>query len=165
MVRTPKNETPAKAETAVAAPPVTFTPEALQAVIAQATAQAVAEATASLKAEMQAALAAKSPANNGKPDRSAENEQATVRTFKRLGIKDIQPHINVLTFRKWTEAGYRPKEGSKAVKVANLRLWHVSQVRPLSKEEIEAMKAQTTAADQRQPKSAKVVPISTGAPQ
>jgi hypothetical protein len=89
---------------------------------------------------------------------------ATVRAFKRLGIKDIQPHVNVLTFRKWTEAGYRPKEGSKAVKVANLRLWHVSQVRALTKEEIKAMKAQPAAAEARKAK-ANVVSINEAYPQ
>jgi hypothetical protein len=139
---------PTKTPEIPANPPVTFSPEELQRVIAQATAAAVAEATASLKAEMQAALAAK-PSVAGKPDRSAENLATTIRAFKRLGIKDIQPHVNVLTFKKWTEAGYRPKEGSRAVKVANLRLWHVSQVRALTKEEIKTMKAQGDAAIKR----------------
>jgi hypothetical protein len=151
MARTTKTTTP-EATTNAASPPVTFSPEELQRVIAQATAAAVAEATASLKVEMQAALAAK-PSVAGKPDRSAENLAATIRAFKRLGIKDIQPHVNVLTFKKWTEAGYRPKEGSKAVKVANLRLWHVSQVRALTKEEIKTMKAQGDAAIKRHERS------------
>jgi hypothetical protein len=130
----------------VAQPPVTFSPEELQRVIAQATAQAVAEATASLKAEMQAALAAKTPAANGKSERSIQNEIAVVRAFKKAGFGEVRPHEDVQTFNRWMAAGYRPIEGSKSLKVKNLRLFHKSQCRPITAEEKQAMQEQSDAA-------------------
>jgi hypothetical protein len=130
----------------------------LKAIMAEAVATALAAQRAELLQAMAEQQRAAKPATNDKPSKSAENLQATIRAFKRLGIKDIQPHINVLTFRKWTEKGYRPLEKSKAVRVGGLRLWHQSQVRPLSKEEIGAMKAQSEAADKRQ-KSANVTEL------
>lgn len=162
MARTTKTENPVN-------PPATFSPEALAALLNEVTegrklmAAQMAELTA-LKAKV-----ADAPAKisiGGKSDKAVQNELATIRAFKRLGIKDIQPHKNVLTFRKWTEAGYRPKEGSKAVKVANLRLWHISQCRPMTAAELKAAKDQPAAAADRQSKaskSAQIVPIGAGA--
>ncbi len=111
-------------------------------------------------------MAAKSPATNGKPavatnghsTKSAENEWKTKKVFAKAGFKDPQPNVNILTFNRWIAKGFRPVEGSKSLKVNNLRLFHVSQVRPLSKEEIKAMKAQSEAADKRQ-KSANVTEL------
>jgi hypothetical protein len=145
MARTTKTTTP-EAATNAANPPVTFSAEELQRVIAQATAAAVAEATASLRAEMQAALAAKTPAVSGKGDRSIENEIAVVKAFKKAGFGNVKPHEDVRTFNRWLAAGYRPMEGSKSLKVKNLRLFHKSQCRPITAEEKKAAKAQSDAA-------------------
>jgi hypothetical protein len=137
-------------------PTAAITPEALQAMF-----DSMAELKATV-ARYQAEAEAATKAMAAKPattSKSAENLAATVRAFKKLGIKDIQPHVNILTFRKWTEAGYRPKEGSKAAKVGGLRLWHVSQVRALTKEEIKNLKDQPEAAAKRQAKSATVTPL------
>jgi hypothetical protein len=53
--------------------------------------------------------------------------------------------VNVLTFNLWLAKGFKPLEGSKAVRVQNLRLWHESQVRPLSAAEVKAAKEQLAA--------------------
>jgi hypothetical protein len=101
-------------------------------VIKEAIAQAVAAAMAAKEAEKPA-----KPAT----DQSTKNELATIKTFKKkLGII-VKPKVDVLTFNKWTEQGLRPKEGEHAVKVANLRLFHKSQCRPLTKEEAAGFKA------------------------
>ena len=85
-----------------------------------------------------------------KVDLSAKNDADCIRIFKKAGFKEpLTPRVNILTFRKWVENGYRPVEKSKALKVNNLRLWHVSQVRPLTKDEIKAAKTQLAAAKLR----------------
>lgn len=66
--------------------------------------------------------------------------------------------------RKWAAKGSRPKEGSKSVKVANLRLFHVSQVRKLTADEVKAIKDQQTAAIKRH-EGGKVIPIGEAHPQ
>jgi hypothetical protein len=86
------------------------------------------------------ALAAKPPAN-GKSDSSARNVMATIRAFKKAGFGIVTPNVDVLTFNRWIAQGYRPMEGSKSVKVANLRLFCRQQVRALTAAE----KAETQA--------------------
>jgi hypothetical protein len=113
-------------------PAATFSPEKLAELLNEIT--ALRRETAELKA---AAVAPAKPAT-GKPDLSAKNDADCVRIFKKAGFKDLQPRVNILTFRKWTEHGYRPLEGSNALRVNNLRLWHVSQVRALTPAEIKA---------------------------
>jgi hypothetical protein len=154
MARKTTDETTSTTE---AARSVSFTPEALQAVIAQAVALALAgQKTAS-----------KAAAKDGQSVRSMKNHMQTIKAFKRAGFGDVVPHQNVLTFQRWMAKGYRPVEGCKSLKIANLRLFHVSQVRALTVEEKAAMAAQTDAANERQRafEASKVVPIGTGAPQ
>jgi|ERR1700730_3839650 len=146
--KTPTNE---------AKPAVTFSPEQLQGYINEALAKQRAEFLAAM-AEQQAAKPA-----NGKSDVSTKNELQTIRVFKKAGFKDIQPRVNVLTFNKWLELGRRPAEGSKSLKVANLRLFHISQTRPLSSEEkagLQAEKDKAVAANKR-----KIVSITEAHPQ
>jgi hypothetical protein len=172
--------TPTKPETTkpeaakpVAAPPVTFdvNDPALKAMLAQA----VAVALAAQKAELMAAMPAK-PAKMsiaGKSEASIKNEIQTVRAFKRIGISDAKPHVNIFTFNKWASQGFRPVEGSKSVKVANLRLFHVSQVRKLTAEERKTLQQQSADAVARHEQASKpasttkgkVVPISEAHPQ
>jgi hypothetical protein len=144
-------------------PPVTLTPEALQAVIAEATKQAVEKATTALKAEMQAALAAKPSTTNDRSERSLRNETAVVRAFRKAGFGDLRPHEDIRTFNRWMEAGFRPLEGSKSIKINNLRLFCRAQCRPITPEEKQASKAQSEAAIARHKRSAKVIPISAEA--
>lgn len=74
---------------------------------------------------------------DGKTERQLQLEVLTVKAFKKKGLKEarIKPRINVLTFNRWVEKGYRVKEGEQAVKVKNLRLFHETQVRPLTEDE------------------------------
>ena len=165
MARSPKTpET--KPATQAANPPVTFdvNDPAFQAIVAQA----VAVRLAAIEAEKPAKMAIP-----GKSEQSIKNEIQTVRAFKRAGINDAKPHVNVFTFNKWASQGFRPKEGSKSVRVANLRLFHVSQVRKLTAEERKALQQQSADAVARHEQAskpgstakAKVVPISEAHPQ
>jgi hypothetical protein len=117
-------------------------------VFQQIVAQAVAVRLAAIEAEKPAKMSIA-----GKSEQSIKNEIQTVRAFKRAGISDAKPHVNVFTFNKWASQGFRPKEGSKSVRVANLRLFHVSQVRKLTAEERAAMTEQSAAAVKRHEKS------------
>jgi hypothetical protein len=103
---------------AIENPPVTMSAEALKALMAEVRAEALAERNAANKA-----------------DTAAQMEVATIRAFKRAGFGEVKPRVDVLTFNKWLEKGMRPKEGERAVKVKNLRLFHESQCRPLTKED------------------------------
>jgi hypothetical protein len=133
-----------KAETPnTEAPKVTFTPEALQAVIAEAVAQAMAKQKAEAVAVMPAI------GNGRSSDRSMQNEIAVVKAFKKAGFGHVKPHDDVKTFNRWVAAGYRPIEGSKSLKIKNLRLFHKSQVRPISQEERQTLAAQSQAAVER----------------
>ena len=95
----------------------------------------------------------------GKPDLSAKNDLDCIRIFKKAGFKDLQPRVNILTFRKWTEQKRRPVEKSKAYRINNLRLWHFDQTRPMTAAEIKAAKEQPEAAANRKAKGGKVIPI------
>ncbi len=90
---------------------------------------------------------------------------ACIKAFKkRLGII-VKPKVDVKTFNLWVAEGVRPKEGEHAVKVANLRLFHVSQCRKLTPEEAKAFKAKAAEqAAKRASKSATVVPINGAQP-
>jgi len=115
-------------------PPVTLTQEALKALMSKVREEALAERDAATKANSAAAM-----------------EAAVVKAFKRSGFQDVQPRVNCLTFNKWIEKGMRPKEGEKAVKVKNLRLFHQSQCRPLTKEDRAALADKTAKKDSRLP--------------
>jgi hypothetical protein len=126
-------------------PPVTFdlNDPAFQAIVTQAVTARLAAIEAEEPAKMSIA---------GKSEASIKNEIQTVRAFRRIGISDAKPHVNIFTFNKWASQGFRPIEGSKSVKVANLRLFHVSQVRKLTEEERGTMQAQSAAAVARNEK-------------
>ena len=109
------------AETPVASPAVTFTPEQLQAFVDQAVAKVL------------AVKAAEKPA--GKSDQSSKNAWAAQKAFTKAGFKDAQPGVNILTFNRWVAQGLRPKEGEHAKRINNLRLFHRDQCRSLTKAE------------------------------
>jgi hypothetical protein len=141
---TPKAEVPAN-------PPVTFSLEAVEKIVAEALAK-----------QAEAMAAAKPAATNGKSSKSAENEWKTIKAFKKLGVT-AKPRIDNCTFNIWLSKGFRPKEGSKSVRVNNLRLFHISQCRPLTKEEV-AAKDQGEPAIKR-PKGGTVIPMTGASPQ
>ncbi len=85
-------------------------------------------------------------ANTGKSAKSLAslaNEKAAKIAFKKAGFGDVTPHVDVMTFNRWIAAGFRPMEGSKSLKVKNLRLFHKTQVRGLTVEEKAAMVKQS----------------------
>jgi len=88
----------------------------------------------------------KSAAVAGKTERSIQNEVKTARAFKKAGFADAVPHVNVKTYNRWLSEGRRVIEGCKSVKVANLRLFHISQTRLITLEEKQAMQEQSDAA-------------------
>jgi len=141
---------------------VSFTPEALQAVIAQAVAMALEANNAKHQALFDAALDGKivQPKGN-KTERSLKNEIAVVKAFKKAGFGVVTPHVDVMTFSRWMAKGYRPMEGSKSLKIRNLRLFHKTQVRSITPEERTELEAQSAAAVARHQaeQAAKVVPI------
>jgi hypothetical protein len=148
--KTPDTTKPVEAAKPVANPPVTF--DVNDPAFQQIVAQAVAARLAAIEAEKPAKVAIA-----GKSEQSIKNEMQTIKAFKRaLGIT-VTPKVDVLTFNKWIEKGFRPIEGTKSVRVANLRLFHKSQCRPISKDELKAMKEQQQAAIKRH--GAKVIPI------
>jgi hypothetical protein len=116
----------------------------------------VGEALHRQRAEMQAAK----PVTNGKSQASMANEIAVVRAFKKAGFGNVTPHVDVKTFNRWMMDGLRPVEGSKSVRVKNLRLFHRSQVRPLTAEEKAPTQEQQQAGVARH-KGGKAVPIGT----
>jgi hypothetical protein len=148
--------TTTKPTTQAASPPVTF--DVNDPAFQQIVAQAVAARLAAIEAEKPATMSV-----TGKTQKQVQNELQAVRAFKKLGIT-AKPHIDTFTFNIWVSKGYRPKEGSKSVRVNNLRLFHESQVRKLTAQDQKALKEQKSASEARKAKSAKVVPIGAGAP-
>jgi hypothetical protein len=141
---TPKAEVPAN-------PPVTFSLEAVDKIVAEALAK-----------QAEAMAAAKPAVAKGKSSKSAQNEWKTIRAFKKLGVT-AKPRIDTFTFNIWLSKGFRPKEGSKSVRVNNLRLFHISQCRQLTADELQAIKAEKdkmVAANKR-----KIVAITEAHPQ
>ena len=99
---------------------VTFSPQQLQQVIAEAVAQALA-----------ARDAKPVPANrlvDGKTENQLKLEVLTVRAFKKAGFGTVTPRVDCQTYNRWLAAGWRVKPGEKAVRVKQLRLFHSSQV-------------------------------------
>jgi nicotinamide mononucleotide adenylyltransferase len=95
---------------------------------------------------------------------SAQNE-LVIRAFKAKGFGVVTPRVDVLTFNRWVAKGFRPIEGSRSLKVKSLRLFHKSQVRPISPEERAVLTEQSAAAVERhsKAKSAKVHQLNQGA--
>jgi hypothetical protein len=100
-------------------PPVTFNLDDVNKIVSEALAK-------------QAAAMAVAKPSNGKPSKFAENEWKAVKAFAKAGFGKVTPNVDVFTFNRWISKGFRPVEGSKAVKVNNLRLFCKKQVRPLT---------------------------------
>jgi hypothetical protein len=106
---------------------VTFSPEQLQAVIAQA----IAEHEKNRQAQT-------------KTDVTDQMNVLTVRAFRKAGYNeaDVKPRENILTYSKWVEKGFKVKQGERSVAVKSLRLFHERQVEPISKKEQEEISRQ-----------------------
>jgi hypothetical protein len=64
---------------------------------------------------------------DGKTERQLQLVVQANRAFKKAGFKDAVAHENVKTFNRWMAEGRKVKAGERAIKVKNLRLFHVSQ--------------------------------------
>jgi ribosomal protein L24 len=145
-------------------PAVSFSPEALSKLLNELTAQRA--ELADLKEKMIEANKAKmdqiaKPATMsvaGKSETAIQNELLAIRLFKKAGFQNVVPHQNVKTFNRWMAEGRRPIEGSKSIRVANLRLFHVTQTREVTSAEIKANKKQQADAVARHEGKAKGKP-------
>ncbi len=125
----------------------TFTPEALQRVIAEAIAAHEA-----------------SKAQKAKADTSTEMERLAVKAFRRAGFGEVKPRVDTLTYGKWVEQGFKAKAGEHAIKVRNLRLFHRSQVEPISKQEqAEYLAKREAKTADKLPKPSPVEPVKAAA--
>jgi hypothetical protein len=80
-------------------------------------------------------------------------EALTIKAFRRAGFGDaVVPRVDVMTYNKWLEAGFKVRTGEKAIKVKQFRLFHKSQVEAVEPAEKPTPKAAT-------PKASKVTPI------
>jgi hypothetical protein len=147
--KTPTPETSKPAQTEPRQP--TFSPEALAALINEVTASR--KLMAEAMAEIAELKSAKTPAANGKSSKSAENEAKTIKAFAKAGFGKVAPRVDVKTFNLWKADGLRPKEGTRSIKINNLRLFHRSQLRPMTAAELKAEKEQPVAAAKRQAKA------------
>lgn len=120
-------------------PAVTFSPEALSALLNEVTEgrKVIAQLTAAIEAKAAAKNSKGGPKLSiaGKTEKAIQNEIQTVKIFKAKGFGNVKPHVDVKTFNLWMQENRRPIEGSKSVTVNNLRLFHVSQTRPVTPEE------------------------------
>jgi hypothetical protein len=138
MSRTPKTPT-----TEPVSPVATFSPEKLAELINEIT--ETRKLVAEQMQEIAELKAAKPQAANGQSAVSLKNAQATIRAFAKAGFGKVTPNVDVFTFNRWVAQGFRPVEGSKSIKVSNLRLFCSEQVRPLTPEEKQAMQAELDA--------------------
>jgi hypothetical protein len=99
---------------------VAFSPEQLQAVIA--------EAIAAHEKNKQAQT---------KTDTTDQMNALCIKAFKKAGYNaaDIKPRENIKTYNLWIEAGRKVKQGEKSIKVKCLRLFHLNQTEAISKQE------------------------------
>jgi hypothetical protein len=144
MVRKIKAPETTQAPAAAEVREPTFSLEQLNAIVAQA----VAEALTKRKSET-------------KSDQSAKNEWQAVKAFKKAGFADVQPHVNVMTYNRWIEQGRKVKQGEHAVRVKQLRLFHISQTEPITAKEKAELQERKDAAVTAQ--KAKIVSITEAA--
>jgi hypothetical protein len=154
MARSPKNptlglpssETKAAVREPATMPAVSFSPEALSKLLNELTAQRaeLAELKAGLIEANKRKLNKIAPVAiaGSKTDKAVENELLCIKLFKKAGFQNVIPHQNVKTFNLWTAENRRPIEGSKSIKVNNLRLFHVTQTREVTSAEVKANKKQ-----------------------
>jgi hypothetical protein len=65
-------------------------------------------------------------------------EAMTIAAFAKRGFHNVTPKVDVFTKWKWAEQGMVPVEGQKAIRAKALSLFHVSQVRKATSEELAA---------------------------
>jgi hypothetical protein len=137
----------------VANPPVTLTPEALKALM---------DEIAALKAQVQA-----KPVAQPAKETTSQTEKNIIqckKLFAKAGYENVVPNVTVKTFNKWVkEDGMRPREGEHSIVVGKtLRLFHISQLRKLTKDEMPAYAAKMAEREAKYangPTAAKLPPV------
>jgi hypothetical protein len=87
------------------------------------------------------------------------HELAVIRAFRKAGFGVVQPYTDTLTFRLWMQKGYYPIRGTRSIKVGTLRLFHRSQMRPLSDEEKQVIQDQRDATVRRHEAESNVIQL------
>jgi hypothetical protein len=116
--------------------PVTFSPEALMAIIRSN--PEVLKELMPLFQPVPAAPQILADPPPAAPKKASEMEQAVVQAFSKREMHGVAPKQDVLTKWKWAKAGYLVADGQKGVKVRNLLFYHFSQVRPATSAELQA---------------------------
>lgn len=65
----------------------------------------------------------------------AQNDAGCVAAFTKAGYKDVQPRVNVMTYKKFIASGRMVRKGEKATRVGPFNLFHVDQTDPLPVEQ------------------------------
>jgi hypothetical protein len=101
-----------------------------------------------LQALIAQAVEARLAASKPEPKSDAgkiDYDQLCIKAFKKAGYSDVQPRINVKTYNLWLADGFKVKPGETAVRVKQLRLFHISQVVKLNPVEAKKAKAELAA--------------------
>lgn len=117
---------------------VTFTPEALKAVIAQAVAEAL--------AARDTKQVPKNTSVDAKTDAALKMDVLVCRAFKRSGFGEVRPRIDVQTYNRWLSQGLKVRAGERCTKVRQFRLFHRSQCEPVAEQSKAEMQAEADAA-------------------
>ncbi len=75
----------------------------------------------------------------------AKNDAECVAIFTKAGYKDIQPRVNVMTYKKFIESGRKVRKGEKSTRVGPFNLFHVDQTEALTTEQVVAPTPQPNA--------------------
>ena len=81
------------------------------------------------------AMATRKLSDAQKTERNTAIENKVKAAFKKLGYGEVTPRVDVMTFNRWLEAGYKVKTGEKSIKVKQFRLFHKKQVVALTAQE------------------------------
>jgi hypothetical protein len=110
----------------------------------------VGEQTLAALAKQRAEFEASVQAANASAKERVDYDALCIRAFKKAGFGDVKPRADVLTYNKWIEAGFKVKPGETAIRVKQLRLFHISQCVKMTKAEAaEAKKALEAKAEAR----------------
>lgn len=103
-----------------------------QAVLAKLIAAAVAQAMAS---QPKAVKQSQKPKASPQPKAAWDVEAAAVKAAEKAGFAGAKPRVDLLSAKAWLEKGFRPKAGSKAIRVKKpgtngkgMPLFHKDQV-------------------------------------
>jgi hypothetical protein len=93
-----------------------------------------------------------------KADAQAQIDKQVIQAFRRRGIENVKPRVDVKTYGLWEREGRKVRPGEKSVHVKQFRLFHISQT--------DAIEAEAPAPAQKAPvkarKASKAQPLPVG---